>query len=438
MTIPIELTEFVPEKIDAGSFRSWTLKADETSDHVDIRTVIFSRKMIAAIVVMVAWMLFIFAIGATAIFMSDPPVKMNHPAGPIVVKLLLTAFAGLACLAGMGILIAILIHSVFSNASLWKDKLRFQYTKSTGELFFPHENVRYSRDDYDELLLGTTDGYNTVQMLEEIELNKTRSKKRYTTPAFVTQSYFIVRRKEGTWHRHLIGYDQHSKATHRAIANIREPLQCRTVKRTMSLPECYITQHKTDGTASKVPQPPKQSQFFHYFCIFFVAPLFMIFGLGFTLYNTAQLLEAKASVSWQTCEGTITYSDVKHNRGGGGGGRRGGGSTWGASIRYDYTVDGKKHTGERYCFGDYSSSNSSRARQIVREHPVGAVVKVYYSPDSPEKSVLMPDANWMVYLLIGMGTAFFLGGVGVVFLMRYFAKSTNLSAAYTPSEPVFG
>jgi hypothetical protein len=65
-------------------------------------------------------------------------------------------------------------------------------------------------------------------------------------------------------------------------------------------------------------------------------------------------------------------------------------------------------------------------------------VKVYYSPDSLGKSVLMPDANWMIYFLIGFGTVFFLGGVGIVFMMRYFAKSTNLSAAHTPSEPVYG
>jgi len=59
--------------------------------------------------------------------------------------------------------------------------------------------------------------------------------------------------------------------------------------------------------------------------------------------------------------------------------------------------------------------NPKQPREIVDAHPVGAVVKVYYSPSSPEKSALVPGAGWSAWFLFGVGVVFFLLGVRIAF-----------------------
>jgi len=423
MNPPIELTEFVPEDIDPGTFRTWTLKASAFGDNVEVRNVLFSGKVIAAIVAIIAWMTLVCCVAAALVLSNEPGARgIVFVCGFCFVGFIMTT-----------VFVALFIYTVSSNASLWKEKLRFRYNKTTGELFFPRENVRYAKEDYDQLILGATDGYDTVAMLEQLQAMKNQRSKRIQAPPLITETYFLVRQTAETWSRHLIGYDQRSRGINRAVANIQKAMQCRTVKRTMSLAECYATQHKTEDTASAPPPPelPKLRLLLGFFTFCF-APVFMIVGLGIVCFGFHQLHYARASLSWETCEGTITHSEVTRHQGSGKNRR----TTYGVSICYDYTVGDKKYTGDRYRYGDYNSS-SSRASGIVNEHPVGAVVKVYYSPDEPERSVLVPGPNWTVYLLIGMGAVFFLAGVGTVFMIRHIARRTNFSAPYTPSEPVF-
>jgi hypothetical protein len=272
MIVPIELTEFVPEKIDLGMFRSWELKANDFDDTIEIRNNVFSGRMKVAIIAAAVWILLITGIIVTSIFMSNLPVKMSHPAGLVILKLFLMVIASLAGLASLGGGVAIFIYTTSSNASLWKDKLRFRYTKSTGELFFPRENVRYSRDDYSELILGATDGYDTVRALEHQEMSQKPSR-----APFATETYFLVHRKDGTWTRHLVGFDQRMKATRLAVAKIKEALQCRMIKRTMSRRECYSTQHEITGNESKTQKPLKPPGFYAFYA--FIS-IFSFVGLG--------------------------------------------------------------------------------------------------------------------------------------------------------------
>ena len=90
---PIELTEFVPEKIEVGFVRTWELKTSDFDDNVEIRNTVFVRPMKTIITLMVAWMTLIGGIGITATIMTDHPVL---PGGvpPMVAKALLVAFAG--------------------------------------------------------------------------------------------------------------------------------------------------------------------------------------------------------------------------------------------------------------------------------------------------------------------------------------------------------
>ena len=132
--------------------------------------------------------------------------------------------------------------------------------------------------------------------------------------------------------------------------------------------------------------------------------MFIILGLVLTYDSTILLYESSmASLSWQTTEGVVTHSEIEPL----GRGVKSGRSFKGA-IRYDYTIEGEKYAGDRYRIGYLGNPDRRWARKIVDAHPVGTVVKVYYSSSSPATSVLVPGANWNVYVALVVGIAMFL------------------------------
>ena len=252
MQLPSELTEFVPEKVTFGTsspFPTWELKANEFSDSIEIRNVIFSWTAIITIIVLVAFITLICGI-IMAAAIADPPGGLSKEFFVVKVSLI--------WLFGIGIFVAIMLWETYSNTSLWKGGLRFQYDKTSGGLFFPRENVRYARDDYDTLILGVTEGYNTVLIAEHMEKFGGKTGR----VDLVIQAYFLVRHKDGAWARHLIVYNLfHSKSIQRAIIQVQKTMRCSMAKRQMTLPECYATQHK-----SVTETKPRAPLYITYYC----------------------------------------------------------------------------------------------------------------------------------------------------------------------------
>ena len=133
---------------------------------------------------------------------------------------------------------------------------------------------------------------------------------------------------------------------------------------------------------------------------------FMAVGLAIIGYGLHNLYYANASLSWHTCEGTVTKSRVSS---GGGRGR----TRYSFFIRYDYIVAGEQHAGWRYSFGSDSDRiegecRLSRARRLVAQYPVDSTVKVYYDPNTPKRSVIIPGQGRSTYNAIMLGSIFFL------------------------------
>ncbi len=58
-------------------------------------------------------------------------------------------------------------------------------------------------------------------------------------------------------------------------------------------------------------------------------------------------------------------------------------------FQYSFAVDGKEYISN--CIKAYSTENDERS--YLREHPVGANLLVYYRPDFPNTSVVIPGAS---------------------------------------------
>ncbi len=136
-------------------------------------------------------------------------------------------------------------------------------------------------------------------------------------------------------------------------------------------------------------------------------PLLVIVGYAIAFMLGKPILDhAWASKTWPQATGTITRSEIERSR------SKQGTAMYSCVIDYEYVVDGKPFNGDTVWFGGgYSSSSDTVAREAVRKYPKGKSVKVYYSPEDPNVSVLEPGAVFSSYILFGIGLAFLIVGL---------------------------
>jgi hypothetical protein len=117
---------------------------------------------------------------------------------------------------------------------------------------------------------------------------------------------------------------------------------------------------------------------------------------------------ADAQLRYQPAEGTVLESRVTSSS-------DSDGTTYGYGIRYRYAVGGQSFEGDRYAFGAGKSSDGhGRASQLVRQHPVGSKLTVYYDPAKPQQSVIERHVDPMMKFLVLFLQPFVLVGVGLI------------------------
>ena len=109
---------------------------------------------------------------------------------------------------------------------------------------------------------------------------------------------------------------------------------------------------------------------------FFIALLLAWFSFG-----AIGFYKAVASHHWPTTEGTVVSAQVV---------RPSGKSTkYIAEIGYTYQVGGKEYSSKNFR-ATSARGTSGWAKQVVEQHPVGAMVPVHYNPNKPEDAVIEP------------------------------------------------
>ena len=130
-------------------------------------------------------------------------------------------------------------------------------------------------------------------------------------------------------------------------------------------------------------------------------------ALGIYLFGQANENMAKAteSESWLPAEGTIQNSDFSVR------GIQARKQAATITVRYAYTVDGSRYTGNTLSFEKQDSYSPNIAEAKLRPYPPGANCTVYYNPNSPSESVLMKGAQSSNAFNYWIGLAFMLCGI---------------------------
>lgn len=162
------------------------------------------------------------------------------------------------------------------------------------------------------------------------------------------------------------------------------------------------------------------------FTTLFIGVVFIIIGYIVTFeFGLPILKDAKESVEWPNTSGTIIHSQLVKSR------SKKKKTSYSASIEYTYTVNNENYVGSTISFGtdNMSSSNASSATSRVKKYKEGSTIDIYFSPDTPEKSVLEPGATWESYFLAVLGSVFLV--IGLLITSIAMLKTLIFTAALT-------
>ncbi len=128
--------------------------------------------------------------------------------------------------------------------------------------------------------------------------------------------------------------------------------------------------------------------------------LFLTAGSLNMVFGLVDASKAIAAMFWPTTEGRVVSSEVVESQ-------SGRGTTLIPLVVYTYDVGGATYRGNRIY---YSSNPKDRdpgvnAERTIAAFPADSLVKVYYDPSEPQRSVLRPGVNWFSMFWLAFATA---------------------------------
>ncbi len=119
--------------------------------------------------------------------------------------------------------------------------------------------------------------------------------------------------------------------------------------------------------------------------------ILILVGIIVTAYGANRVWLGYQSRNWPQTPETIRSIEVEESyktEKSGSGSRRY--KVYEAQLTYDYLVAGRAYTGDRISFGHGPTRQKTPVQSFVDGLPVGSGVTVYYQPDNPDQSVLLP------------------------------------------------
>jgi hypothetical protein len=161
----------------------------------------------------------------------------------------------------------------------------------------------------------------------------------------------------------------------------------------------------------------------------------LILGPVLALFSAGLYLQSRQALGWPTVDARVTQSqvDVSKKASGFRRSRTSFADYYTAVIRYEYVVNGQRFIGRRVALDASPSSGFDRedAERWVRRYPVGATLRIHYSPHDPEQSVIDPSSDRAsLGLVVGLGVLAIPAGL----VLRRIAR--QLQPVEPPAAPV--
>ena len=86
-------------------------------------------------------------------------------------------------------------------------------------------------------------------------------------------------------------------------------------------------------------------------------------------------------------------------------------SAWVVNFRYSYSVADRKHVGSRVTYSDGINKTSRALRKLQEKYQGKSLIQVYYNPDNPRQSVLVPGLSIFNFTPLITSALFILAGL---------------------------
>jgi len=133
--------------------------------------------------------------------------------------------------------------------------------------------------------------------------------------------------------------------------------------------------------------------------------IMLLVGVVILVQSILEIVPALRSRSWPTAEAEVTGSSIAY--------LVGGKSHYEPTVSYTYRVGGRSYTNDQIWFGPSHFFFRSSALDVITPYPVGARLRVSYSPEDPYLSVIRPGVRWESAAKIVLA-------VGIIILAAWF------------------
>jgi len=140
--------------------------------------------------------------------------------------------------------------------------------------------------------------------------------------------------------------------------------------------------------------------------------LFVVIGAGVLLWGVYVLIRSVESNSWPSVDGVVKTSELGSEDG------------YAAEVTYDYKVNERLFTGNKIRMMKLYGPCDDAQEDLLR-YPVGAHIKVFYSPADCSDAVLEPGVHPSSWFLPLLGGLFIVGPL----LMMFAVARVNKVAA---------
>ena len=137
-----------------------------------------------------------------------------------------------------------------------------------------------------------------------------------------------------------------------------------------------------------------------------VRAILLCLGVGLLTIARREFAIARSAERWPSVCGSVLVSKVAITS------KYGGGKSYNAEIEYAFTLDGECYKGTNYSYVGAVRTSKSRAEKQASRYAKGSKLRVYYNPNEPEKSVVVPGVHWeqsalvVAFLLILLAIGF--------------------------------